>query len=51
MADDEERYRSVGVTNEGRILTALWTIRHGKVRAVTAFDAPVADRKVFLERP
>jgi len=51
VADDEERYRSLGVTNEGRIVTAVWTIRNGKVRAVTAFDAPLADRKVFLERP
>jgi uncharacterized DUF497 family protein len=50
LADDEERFRSVGVTNGGRILSALWTVRHGKIRAITAFNAPVADRKVFLER-
>jgi uncharacterized DUF497 family protein len=49
-ANDEERFRSVGVTNGGRILSVLWTVRHGKMRAVTAFNAPVADRKVFLER-
>jgi hypothetical protein len=41
LADDEERFRSVGVTNGGRILSALWTVRHGKIRAVTAFKAPV----------
>jgi len=50
LVDNEERFRSVGVTTGGRILSALWTVRHGKIRAVTAFKAPVADRKVFLER-
>ena len=51
VIEGEERYRSVGATNGGRILTALWTIRNGKVRAVTAFRAPVADERAFLERP
>ena len=27
-----------------------WTIREGKVRAITAFPASVSDRKAFLER-
>jgi hypothetical protein len=48
--DDEERYRSVGVTDAGRLLSAVWTIRNGKVRAITAFPAGVSDRKAFLER-
>jgi len=49
LADDEERFRSIGVTNGGRILSALWTIRNGKIRAITAFNAPLADKKAFLE--
>ena len=49
--DNEERYRSVGLTNAGRLLSAAWTVRNGKVRAVTAFPASVSDRKAFLERP
>lgn len=48
--DNEERYRSVGLTSGGRLLTAAWTIRDGKVRAITAFPASVADRKIFLEK-
>jgi uncharacterized DUF497 family protein len=51
LIDNEERYRSVGVTNAGRLLSAVWTIRKGKVRAITAFPATVSDRKAFLERP
>jgi uncharacterized DUF497 family protein len=46
----EERYRSVGLTDGGRLLSVAWTIRKGKVRAITAFPASVSDRKAFLER-
>jgi uncharacterized protein len=46
----EERYRSVGLTNGGRFLTVVWTVRRGKVRAVTAFPAGVREKKTFLER-
>ena len=49
--DDEERYRSVGLTDRGRLLSVAWTIRNGKVRAITAFPAGVSDRKTFLEKP
>ena len=51
LLDNEERYRSVGLTNGGRFLSVVWTIRNGKVRAITAFPASVSDRKAFLERP
>jgi uncharacterized DUF497 family protein len=51
LIDNEERYRSVGLTNGGRLLSVAWTIRKGKVRAITAFPASVSDRKAFLERP
>ena len=51
LIDNEERYRSVGLTNSGRLLSVAWTIRKGKVRAITAFPAGVSDRKAFLERP
>ena len=51
LIDNEERYRSVGLTNGGRLLSVAWTIRQGKVRALTAFPAGVSDRKAFLERP
>ena len=48
MVNGEARYRSVGITNGGRVLTVAWTIRDGRVRAITAFRATVADRKAFL---
>jgi uncharacterized protein len=50
VANDEERFRAVGITDGGRILSVLWTFRKGTVRAVTAFRAPVKEKKVFLER-
>jgi uncharacterized DUF497 family protein len=43
LIDNEERYRSVGLTNAGRLLTVVWTIRNGKVRVITAFPAGVSD--------
>jgi uncharacterized DUF497 family protein len=49
--DNEERYRSVGLTSRGRLLSVAWTVRNSKVRAVTAFPASVSDTKAFLERP
>lgn len=48
---NEERYRSVGITNRGRLSTVAWTICGGKIRAITAFPASVADKKAFLEKP
>jgi hypothetical protein len=51
LIDNEKRHRSVGLTNGGRLLSVAWTIRNGKVRAITAFPAGVSDRKAFLERP
>ena len=51
LIDNEERYRSVGLTNGGRLLSVAWTIRNGKVRAITGFPASVSDRKAFLEKP
>ncbi|MBY0503205.1 MAG: hypothetical protein K2X03_04820 [Bryobacteraceae bacterium] len=50
VVGDEERYRSAGLTNSGRLLSVAWTIRDGKVRAITAFPASVSDRKMFLEK-
>jgi uncharacterized protein len=48
--NSEERYRSVGLTNAGRVLSAVWTVRNGKVRAVTAFPASSSDKRAFLKR-
>lgn len=50
LVDGEERYRSVGMTDSGRLLAAIWTLRDGKVRAVTAFPASAAYKKLFPKR-
>jgi hypothetical protein len=50
LIDNEERYRSVGLTNRGRFLLAVWTVRNGRIRAVTAFPASASNKKTFLER-
>jgi uncharacterized DUF497 family protein len=40
MVDDEMRYSSVGVTIRGRWLFVASTVRKGKIRVATAYDAP-----------
>lgn len=45
----EERYKSVGLTDRGRALIVIWTIRDGKVRAVTAYPAGKAFEKLYRE--
>ncbi|MGA7412913.1 MAG: BrnT family toxin [Bryobacteraceae bacterium] len=49
LVEDEDRYRSVGLTSGGRLLTIVWTTRNGRVRAVTAFPATISDKKAFWE--
>jgi uncharacterized DUF497 family protein len=49
LIDDEERFRSVGLTNGGRFLLVAWTLRGGKIRAVTAFPASVSNKRDFRD--
>jgi uncharacterized DUF497 family protein len=51
VIDGELPYRSIGMSTGGRLLLVVYTVRKGKVRAITAFPASVSDRKAFLERP
>jgi uncharacterized DUF497 family protein len=39
MVDAEERWTSVGHTLTLKILVAVWTMREGAIRTVTAFEA------------
>jgi len=48
--DGEERYRSVGLTDGGRLLLLVWTVRRGRIRAVTAFPASASNKRDFRER-
>jgi uncharacterized DUF497 family protein len=50
IVNGEERYRSVGLTDGGRSLLVAWTLRNGKIRAVTAFPATAATKGAFLKR-
>jgi uncharacterized DUF497 family protein len=47
--DGEDRYRAVGLTAGGRLLSVVFTIRGSRVRGITAFPATAADKKAFLE--
>ena len=51
VIDGEERYRSIGISNGGRLLLVVYTVRNGKIRAVTAFPVSASNKKDFLERP
>jgi len=46
----EERYKLLGATQRGRVLVAIWTVRRGRVRAITAYEAEKRLRAVYLEQ-
>ena len=45
----EERYKSLGITNAGRVLVVVWTLREGKVRAITAYAASKPYERLYGE--
>ena len=49
--DNEERYRSVGLTNGGRLLSVVWTVRKGKVRAIPPFRLVLQTGRLFWRDP
>jgi len=38
--DGEQRFTSIGPTDQGRFLLVITTLRHPRIRVVTAFPAP-----------
>ena len=50
LIDNEERYRAVGLTSGGRLLSVVFMVRNGRIRGVTAFPASTLDKKALLER-
>jgi len=46
----EERVSALGVTNEGRFLFVVFTIRRGKIRVVSARDTNKKERKIYHEK-
>ena len=49
VENGEERYKSLGATDRGRVLIAVWTLREGKIRAITAYPAGRAYTQLFRE--
>ena len=45
----EDRYKSLGITDAGRGLILVWTLREGKVRAITAYAAGKSYEKLYRE--
>ena len=43
----EPRYKSLGGTNQGRILIAVWTVREGRIRPITAYRASKPYRELY----
>ena len=50
VVNGEDRFYSAGVTEQGRLLFLVWTMRGEKIRAITAFDAPHPVRKEWERR-
>ena len=46
----EERVSALGVTNEGRFLFVIFTIRRGRTRVVSARDMNKKERKIYHEK-
>ena len=49
VIDGEERFTEVGETNSGRILVVVATVRDEATRVVTAWEAPFATKRQYLE--
>lgn len=47
-SDEEERLLQLGETAKGRVLQLVTTWRRGKVRVISAWDAPRQDRLCYL---
>ncbi len=45
----ENRVICLGRTNSGRLLTVIFTERHGKTRVVTAYDMTKEQQQMYFE--
>ncbi len=45
----EERYKSLGLTDSGRLVVVVWTIRDDRIRVVTAYPAGKSLKKLYTE--
>ena len=49
-SDIEVRYFALGVTNSGRMLFAVFTIREKKIRIISTRDMNKNERKIYNEK-
>jgi uncharacterized DUF497 family protein len=49
-AEAERRWAAIGATEDGRILYVVYTVRGGRVRVITAYDASPTDRRRYRRR-
>jgi uncharacterized DUF497 family protein len=45
VVNGEERWRQIGITDKGRLLVVVWSIRGDKIRPITAFPAGAKERQ------
>ena len=50
MVDGEPRVHVVGMTDVGRLLEMVYTVRRGRIRAVTAFPMKRSTRRFYYGR-
>jgi uncharacterized DUF497 family protein len=46
-SDDEQRYVALGATNEGRRLFVSFTVRHSRVRIISARPMSRKERRIY----
>jgi uncharacterized DUF497 family protein len=49
LVNEEERLWALGVTERGRCLTVVYTVRSGRIRVVTAHPANRSSRRFYEE--
>ena len=50
IVDGEERWTALGSTDDLRVLVVVFTVREGRIRAVTAFPANKKRVREYLKR-
>ena len=48
--DSEERIQLVGITDRGRILAVIFTLRGEAIRPVTAYEAPRRLQELYFKQ-
>jgi uncharacterized DUF497 family protein len=46
---DEKRYQAMGITDKGRLLFIIFTVRKGRVRIISARDMDRKEEKIYEE--